>query len=178
MKRYGLSMWRTTFLAAVCLSVMVGLGGEPVQSFNEYVRVTRQKVNIRSAPTTRSKIVAPARRGNVFEVRSEDDKWYEIQLFSGGRRFIHKSLVEKASYRPEVPDDVELRRQIFRQWKEAGLRAEKEANRKYPREKDLERNLEEIQLLGDRYRLELLHELQVEAPVYRRILIEGYQKGW
>jgi hypothetical protein len=87
-------------------------------------------------------------------------------------------LAEPVSYRPEVPEDVEVRRQLFREWAEAGRKAKSEADRKYPPAKSLERNLSHEQILTDRYRLELLQKFGVQPPAYRRILIEGYQKGW
>ena len=151
---------------------------DPVLSVNEYVRVIKGNVNIRSAPSTGSMTVGPAKQGDTFELVGEEGKWYEIDLFSGEQRFLHKSLATKVSFRPEVPEDAEIRRRIFREWNEAGNRAKAEADRKYPPERNLEKNLSHEQFLGDRFRLELLQKYGVQPPAYRRILIEGYQKGW
>jgi hypothetical protein len=140
--------------------------------------VVKGKVNIRSAPSTRSVTVGSAKKGDTFKLLGEEGKWYEIELFSGGQRFLYKSLANPVSYRPTVPEDIEVRRQLFREWAEAGKRARTEADRKYPPEKSLERNLTHQQILGDRYKLELLQKLGVQPPAYRRILIEGFQKGW
>lgn len=145
---------------------------------NEYVRVIKGNVNIRTEPSTRSLTVGSAKEGDTFELVGEEGKWYEIDLFSGGRRFLHKSLARPVSYRPEVPEDVAIRRQVFREWNEAGKRAKSDADRKYPPGKALDRNLAYEQLLRDRYRLELLQESGIQPPAFRRILIEGYQKGW
>ena len=157
---------------------VIFLLSDPLLSVNEYVRVSKGNVNIRAAPSTRSLTVASAKQGDTFELVGEEGKWYEIDLFSGGQRFLHKSLAKPVSYRPEVPEEVEIRRQVFRAWSEAGLRAKTEADQKYPPGKNLERNLSHEQILGDGYRLEVLQKFGVQPPAYRRILIEGYQKGW
>jgi len=149
-----------------------------MMAYNEYVRVVKGNVNIRSGPSTGEAKVGSAKLGDTFELVGEDGNWYEVELFSGGQRFLYKSLVKVVPYRPEVPEDVEIRRQIFQEWKEIGNRAKAEADRRYPPEKNLEMNLKHEQLLGDRYRLELFQKLGVQPPAYRRILIEGYQKGW
>jgi hypothetical protein len=147
-------------------------------AYKEYVKVVKASVNIRSEPSTRSVKVVSAKEGDIFELVGEEGKWYEIQLFSTGRRYLYKTLAKPVSYSPEVPEDVDIRRQLFQEWAEVGEKARSEAERRYPAEKSLERNLNHEQILGDRYRLELLQRLGVQAPAYRRILIEGYQKGW
>jgi hypothetical protein len=171
-------MRRETMLHAFVLTGLMLLFLPPVLSYNEYVRVVKGTVNIRSGPSTRAAKVGSAKQGDTFELVGEDGNWYEVELFSGGQRFLYKSLAKVVSYRPEVPEDVEIRRQVFQEWKEIGNRAKAEADRTYPPERNLERNLRHEQLLGDRYRLELLQKLGVQPPAYRRILIEGYRKGW
>lgn len=160
------------------LAGLVFLSITPVQALNEYVRVVKGNVNIRNSASTQALKVAAAKQGDIFELAGEEGKWYEIELFSGGRRFLHKSLAKPVSYRPEVPEEVDVRRQLFKEWREIGERAKLEADRKYPPGKNLDRNLSHEQNLGDRYRLELLQKLGIQPPAYRRILIEGYQKGW
>lgn len=178
MRSYGKGKCKNGVHGLLVTTGLLWFALDPVFPFNEYVRVVKGPVNIRSGPSTQSAIVGSAKQGDIFELVGEEGRWYEIDLFSGGRRFLHKSLAEPISYQPEVPVDVEIRRQIFQEWREAGERAKREAAQRYPPERDLERNLFHQRLLSDRYRLELLRKVQVQPPTYRRILIEGYQKGW
>lgn len=143
-----------------------------------YVEVTKDNVNIRSAATTRSQTLGRANKGAVFHLTGENSPWYQIELFSGEARFVHKSLAKPVSYKPQAPEDPGVRQQIFQALNSVTERAEKEANDRFPPGKDLKKNLDYILLLNDRYKLELFQQNQLQAPIYRRIMIEGGQKGW
>ena len=103
---------------------------------------------------------------------------YEIQLFSGDSRYIHKSLARPVSYKPQAPEDLTLRQQIYEGLGKAAERAETEANERFPPGKDLKKNLDYVRFLNDRYKLELIQQYQVQSPIYRRIAIDGGQKSW
>jgi hypothetical protein len=157
---------------------LVALFLVPVSGANRYVEITRSVVNIRSAPTTGSTLVVKANRGNIFFLQGEEDGWFRIRLFSGRSRFVHKNLAKIASYKPEVPADINLRRNIYEEWFRIEEKVEREADRRYSPNDNLEKNLEYKQLLEDRYKLELMQRFKVQAPVYRRIILEGNQKRW
>jgi hypothetical protein len=169
----------TSWALAVSIFLLAFLGSvQTLWSVTRYIEIVKGSVNIRAGTTTRSRIVAKARRGDVFELRGEEGRWYEIHLFSTSFRYVHKSLARTTRYAPEVPAEIETRQEFFRGWIEAGNRARQEADRRYPPDRNLERNLEYYQLLNDRYKLDLMHRFKLLPPVYRRIAIEGHQKGW
>jgi hypothetical protein len=165
------------FLPLLLVLVVLRLSGD-LFAAERYVEVTKDNVNIRSAASTRSQTLGRANQGDVFHLTGEKGSWYEIELFSGEARFVHKSLARPVSYKPQAPEDPGARQQIFQALINVAERAEKEANDRFPPEKDLKKNLDYILLLNDRYKLELFQQNQIQAPIYRRIMIEGGQKGW
>lgn len=144
----------------------------------KYIQIDRSTVNIRSAPRRNSRLVAKAKRGDVFQLKGESRNWYEIHLFSAKSRYVYKTLAKPFLARPTVPKDRSLRKEIFRAWKEAGARAYREAEKRYPGEKSLAKRLDYAQLLSDRYKLECMQRYGVHPAAYRHIMIEGSQKGW
>lgn len=143
-----------------------------------YIQITSQVANIRSAPTTGARRVAKARRDDVFQLEKEEGKWFAIHLFSGGSRYIYKSLAKPILYTPEIPELLSTRREIFKALHEAGERARREAARRYPPEAKPNKNLQRDQLLNDLYKLKVLHDFEVQPAIHRRIVLEGLRKGW
>jgi uncharacterized protein YgiM (DUF1202 family) len=62
------------FLAVVCLYA----GTTSAQ----YLVVTTEDVNIRSAPPTSSTVVATAQSGDVFTLKGQEGTWYEIGVLA------------------------------------------------------------------------------------------------
>ena len=147
-------------------------------SANQYVEITANRANIRSSATTSASLVVTAHRGDVFELLGESQNWYQIRLFSGELRHIHMSLAKEIIYRPVVPEDASLRRQIFEALHEAEERVIQEADQRYPPDTRLDRNLQYQTQLRDKYQLEVMHRLNSQPPIYRRIFIEGLNNGW
>ncbi len=143
-----------------------------------YVQITSRVANIRSAPTTSARVVAKAKRDDVFQLEKEEGKWFAIHLFSGGNRYIYKRLAKPIPYAPEIPELLSTRREIFKAWKDAEERARREAARRYPPETNPSRNLQRDQLLNDRYKLKVMHDFEVQPAIHRRIVLEGLRKGW
>jgi len=160
------------------LAFLIGVTAGQSLAARRFIEVTRSTVNIRAQPGTRGQLVAKAYRGDIFELTGEEEGWFRIRLFSGKSRYIHKNLARPASYQLQVPADADLRRRVYREWFKAEERAEKEAGRKYPPNFRLKENLEYQQILNDRYKLRMMQKLGVQAPVYRRIILEGNQKHW
>lgn len=145
---------------------------------NNFVEVTRRTANIRSAPTTSGQLVAKATQGDVFILEAEEGDWYRIHMFSGGSRYLFKNLARVVSFDSPVPEDPALRREVYDGWFAAEEKAKAEANRRYPREKNLEKHLDYLQLLTDRYKLDLMHRYNVSPASYRKIILEGNMQGW
>lgn len=160
------------------LSVAVVLFFSGLALGNNYVEVTRRTANIRSAPATSGQLVAKATQGDVFILEAEEGEWYRIHMFSGGTRYLFKNLAKVVSFDSPVPEDPAVRREIYNGWFAAEEKAKTEANRRYPREKNLERHLDYLQLLMDRYKLDLMHRYSVSPASYRKIILEGNLQGW
>lgn len=161
----------------ILASLLLG-GITATLSAQQYLEVTGRKSNIRSSPTTRSSIVTRAQRGDIFELKGESGDWYHIRLFSGELRYLHKRLAQEISYNPEVPEDSSQRREIFTTLQEVDRRVEREAEKKHPTDKALKKNIAYAHILEDRYKLKVIRQFGIQAPLYRRLAIEGNQKGW
>jgi hypothetical protein len=157
---------------------LVVFASKSIFAVNRYIEITRSTVNVRSEPSTSGSLVAKAKRGDIFELTGEENGWFQIRMFSGKSRFIHKNLAREAAYSLQVPQDLELRKKVYEGWFNAERRAKREADRRHPPDRDLEANLEYQQLLNDRYKLEMMQTLGVQAPLYRRIILEGNQNHW
>ena len=99
-------------------------------------------------------------------------------MFSGDTRYIFKSLARATAYTPAIPDTIEERRNIFREWIKADETAQADADRRYPPDKNLKRNLNYLHLQADRKKLEITHKYKLQPPDLRRIVLEGNFKGW
>jgi len=162
----------------VALILTLGWPTQGALAANRYVQVTKDDVNIRTEATTSSQIVGKAAKGDVFELKGETTRWFEIHMFSGDSRYIFKSLAAVVRFKPEAPEDEAVRRTVFREWSEIEGLAQQEADSKYSPGENLGRNISQLRLLEDRYKLELMQRFQLQPPVYRRIVIEGRLQGW
>ena len=144
----------------------------------DYIKIRKAKVNVRSAPSKSSIVITRALTGDIFELEEEKSAWYGIHLFSGDVRYVHKSMARKIGYTPAVPENSSVRQEIFRAWLEIEIKVRREAAKKHPTDGSLKKNIKYGRILTDRYKLKLMHQFQVQPPIYRRIVIEGFQKGW
>jgi len=158
-------------------SLILALAGSAF-SANQHIEITAYRANIRAAATTSASLVVTARRGDIFELLDASQNWYQVRLFSGEVRHIHKSLAREIIYKLEVPESASLRRQIFRALNEAENRLIKEADARFPPATRLRRNLQFQAELRDKYKLEVMHQLNFQTPIYRTLSIEGLQNGW
>lgn len=139
---------------------------------------TIRNANIRTGPSTSSTLLAASEKGDIFQLIEETDKWYIVRMFSGENRYIFKTLARATGYTPTIPETIEQRRNVFRDWKEADISAQADADRRYPPDKDLKRNLIYFQLQADRKKLDITHKYNLQPPDLRRIVLEGNFKGW
>ncbi len=160
-------------LAALMITMSV-----TVYSADQYIQVTGDNVNIRFSPSTSSQIIATARKGDIFELEGEEQGWYEISIFSGEYRYIHKSLAQEVFYEPEVPASISVRQQMYRAFWDLEGRAMTDADRRYPPTMDVMKNIEYSRILEDKYKLEVVHQFDTQAPIYIKIAVEGVEKNW
>ncbi len=145
---------------------------------DQYVQVTGDNVNIRFSPSTSSQIIASARKGDIFKLEGEEQGWYEISMFSGEYRYIHKSLAKELPYEPITPGSVSARQQMYRAFWDLEGKAMAEADRRYPPTVDVMKNIEYSRILEDKYKLEIVHQINTQAPIYTKIAVEGAENNW
>jgi len=61
----------------------------------EYVSVTKDNVNVRSAPTTKSPVYMELFAGYPLKVLKKEGDWLQISDYEGDSGWIHQSLVGK-----------------------------------------------------------------------------------
>lgn len=151
-----------------------------------YIQVIVKTVNIRTRPTTKSVIVVKARKGDVFELKGEKRNWCKITMFSGEYRYIYKKLTKKIKYNVNLPKSESTRKAIYKDTGEAENRAQEDADKKYPVstryghsiDENINKNIDYMRLLNDRYKLRIIHNYGVKTPDYDEIVLEGMKKGW
>ena len=78
-------------------------------SFSQkYVQIEEEVVNIRLKPTTSSSIVGQAVLGQVFLRTDAMNNWIEIELPSGERRWVYRSLVSLVTDYGAILEDVDI----------------------------------------------------------------------
>jgi len=147
-------------------------------SADQYVQVTGDNVNIRFSPSTSSQVIASARKGDIFELEGEEQGWYEISMFSGEYRYIHNSLAKEVPYEPKMPESVSVRQQMYRAFWDLEGKAMADADRRYPPTIDVMKNIDHSRILEDKYKLEVVHQFNTQAPIYIKIAAEGVEKNW
>lgn len=163
---------------SVCLGLILLFLSGPLLSAAHYVEIRTRVANIRNAPRRGAGIVTKAARNDVFQLEGEKGNWYAIHLFSAATRYVHKSVARPVAFVAEIPQDSSVRRDIFKAWKMAQQKARDEADRRRPPGRNLQRNISLKNLLNDRYKLKVFRDFQLPAAVYRRIVLEGYRRGW
>ena len=166
------------FTLFVLVAASLGVAFQEPCLAKSYIKIRKTKVNVRAAPSTSANVITKAFTGDIFELEEERSAWYAIHLFSGDVRYVHKSMARKTGYTPAAPENLSVRQEIFRAWIEVETKVQREAAKRYPPDASLKKNIEYSRILTDRYKLRLMHKFQVQPPVYRRIAIEGFQKGW
>jgi len=165
---------KKNFFITLILLIFLANLGLAAPRFIETIR----NANIRAGASTRATLVATSQKGDVFQLINENDKWYIVSMFSGDERYIYKTLARITAYTPTLPETIEQRREVFQAWKDADASAQAEADRRYPPDRNLKRNLNYMKLQVDRKKLDIAHKFKLQPPDLRRIVLEGNFKGW
>jgi hypothetical protein len=160
------------------LSALIVTMSVTAYSADQYVQVTGDNVNIRFSPSTSSQIITVARKGDIFKLEGDEQDWYEISMFSGEYRYIHKSLGQELFYEPIMPGSVSLRQQMYRAFWDLEGKAMAEADRRHPPTLDVMKNIQYSRILEDKYKLEVVHQFNTQAPIYIQIAVEGAENNW
>jgi len=85
---------RAIFLALAMLCVAVGAHGEEP---TPYVKVVRPEANLRTGPGTRYDKVGKVEQGDMLQVLSSQEGWYEVVSPDGDPAWVFKRLVKVAA---------------------------------------------------------------------------------
>lgn len=169
-------LFQKSILFLYVILIQITSGSNALLLEERYVQVMKTRVNIRHENSVLSIIVAKARKGDIFKLASEKRNWYEVVIFSGEYRYIHKTLGKEISYFPSLPKSESIRREIFRELIEAKEQAMIDANKKLPA--NINNKIDYSRILEDRYKLEMFHRYQIQSPIYWQLISEGARKGW
>ena len=174
-------MMRSLTIGFTALLVFLLGGGAVAQ--DRYIKLTADQVPIRFAPTATAQLVATGRAGDVFELAGEKQGWFEIYMFSGESRFVIKSSAQLTAYKLLLPASIAVRRQIFRALVKTETRSTEEANLKYPlagtkSARLVDKHIEYMRVLDEQYKLAVMHQFNVQTPIYADLAIEGSRAGW
>lgn len=141
----------------------------------EYIQVTKNKVRIRTAPTTEAEIIGTANKGDVFEVHERSGQWVGILMFSGEGRYIHSSLVGPIDELPALPD-ADTRKQACIELARVQNQAIAEALEQFASHFD--RMIDHERLLTDRMELPIFQRYGIAPARNSELLIECVTKKW
>jgi hypothetical protein len=151
----------------------------------EYVMMRGDKINLRTGPGLERAVVAKAAKGDLFELIGETDDWYEIVMFTGDHRFVHKFWALEIGDPDSLPDinlnlprSAGARRSLFLDIYFAEARAEKQANEIIPPAADRERNRRFRRMLEDGAVLEVMDIYEVQPILYWHLIEEAVAKDW
>ncbi len=82
----------------------------------QFIEIIEKKANIRIGPSNSETIIVQAKKGDIFEVKGETEKWYKINMFSGEYRYVNKSMVIPTTYTILLPLLL-FARMFFTFWK-------------------------------------------------------------
>ncbi len=156
-------------ILAVFLLTALSLGYvSPGEAIDSYLTVSRQNVNIRSAPTKKARVVASAHKGDRFKFIQQVGDWYEIRMFSGDHRYIYRKLGQITINNSVAKVEEETVRKMYEEIVRAEERAQREAAARFPDNADQSSRHERFAV--DRYTLEVFREFDVTPAAYEQII--------
>jgi hypothetical protein len=151
----------------------------------DYVMTRGDRINIRTGPGMDRAIVAQAAKGDMFEMVGETDDWYEIVLFTGDHRYVHKFWALEVGdpdslpgIRMELPESAGTRRSLFLDIYFAEVRAQDQADEVIPPSADRERNRHFRRMLEDEAILAVMDVYEVQPVLYWELMEEAVAKDW
>jgi hypothetical protein len=151
----------------------------------DYVMTRGDNVNIRTGPGLDRAVVGQAAKGDLFELTGETGDWYEIVMFTGDHRFIHKFWALEVGDPDSLPDislrlpqSAGTRRSLFLDIYFAEVRAENQANDIIPPSADSERNRHFRRILEDGAVLAVMDIYHVQPVLYWHLVEEAVRNDW
>lgn len=151
----------------------------------EYVMMRGDKINIRTGPGLDRAVVAQAAKGDMFEMVGGTDEWYEIVLFTGDHRYVHRFWALEVGDPDSLPDikvglppSAGTRRSLFLDIYFAEAQAQDQANEIIPPSADRERNRHFRRMLEDQAILTVMDIYEVQPVLYWDLMEEAIAKDW
>jgi hypothetical protein len=173
----------TAAFAAVVILVVLCPSGEAWCS--EYVMMRGDRINIRTGPGMDRAVVARAAKGDMFKMVGETDDWYEIVLFTGDHRYVHKFWALEVGdpdslmgINMDLPRSAGTRRSLFLDIYFAEARARGQADEIIPPSADRERNRHFRRMLEDEAILTVMDIYEVQPLLYWGLMEEAISKDW
>ena len=151
----------------------------------EYVMMRGDKINIRTGPGLDRAVVAQAAKGDMFEMVGETTDWYEIVLFTGDHRYVHKFWALEVGdpdslpgIRMDLPESAGIRRSLFLDIYFAETRAQDQADEIIPPSSDRDRNRHFRRMLEDEAILSVMDIYEVQPVLYWELMEEAIARNW
>lgn len=141
----------------------------PAPKAAPYLLVT-QEANILLNPNTNATVVAEARAGDVFTLNEVSGDWYEIYMFSGEPRYLHKSVAQDTTASPPLPSSANT---ACGKIVSAQDRATREAEQKFPN--DFSKQIDYERLLMDKYEMPVFHKYALPPAQSSKLTVECAQ---
>jgi hypothetical protein len=177
---------RSRFMIALNVLVILVVLCPTAESWcAEYVMMRGDKINIRTGPGLDRAVVALASKGDMFEMVGETDDWYEIVLFTGDHRYVHKFWALEVGdpdslpgINMDLPRSAGTRRSLFLDIYFAEARAQDQADEIIPPSADRERNRQFRRMLEDEAILAVMDIYEVQPVLYWELMEEAIARDW
>jgi hypothetical protein len=147
----------------------------PAKELKKYVEISSKETAILIKPEINSEMIAKARKGDIFKLEGEQNNWYEIGMFSGEYRYILKANAVLNKFDPILPED-KTQDKIYEELSKAEDRSMEEADKKYPLDEDMIKNIDYNRILVDRFKLELFHNYNISPAIHSALVVRGVSK--
>ena len=128
------------------------------------VRVVSDKAVIYSKPDSVSSFQIEVQKGDIYEVIEARNTWVQLQLFSGGSRYIHYSQVEITHNVGSTVPNPQMQNKLCTQTEKLRKMALQRSAEKYPNNLNKQGVYEQI--LFDRYMLRTFRKFGIPASNY------------
>jgi SH3-like domain-containing protein len=151
----------------------------------DYVVIVHQQVNLRTGPATDRAVIGKMEKGDLFRLASENDEWFEVELFSGGRGWVSKTMA--ARLRPDqiiaghglaLPPDPTTQHSLYASVRVAQARAAREAAELVPPAVDATCHDTARRVIEDRLVLDVFHVYGVQPALFGELVDEAARRGW
>jgi hypothetical protein len=145
-------------------------------ALGQYIRVNKNGVNIRVAPSPSGALVSPANEGDVFVLKGISGEWFEVAMFSGEYRYLHSSLATRVDSVPALPAAAETRKAACFELVRAQDRAVAESQQRFPA--DFSSRIDLERLLYDRYELPIFQKHGIAPAHSAKLVVECAKNNW